>query len=258
MIKIKYKIYYCKNNLMKNNECLLLLILIIIVNQSNQQYLNLKSYSTNKVALTTGTWKDILGTKVECPKNGVLKNFVLRKDDSYFWYEFQCYSSVYSSIDEGEPIIKGLSLSSTYKYTISIQENIRTLTDYPVECWIDYGLSSFKLYSDNGVLRRDAVCHGLKAKSSTKSEFKTATVTALATKIDGLVGITVGSTAKETNSNIAYPLRGFKYNIDVSSSKEKPTVSYIYGYSILKNMKELKQNAKAAFAQLRNSNTQKD
>ena len=132
------------------------------------------------------------------------------------------------------------------------------MTDYPVECWIDYGLSSFKLYSDNGVLRRDAVCHGLKAKSSTKIEFKTATVTALATKIDGLVGITVGSTAKETNSNIAYPLRGFKYNIDVSSSKEKPTVSYIYGYSILKNMKELKQNAKAAFAQLRNSNTQKD
>jgi hypothetical protein len=243
---------------MKHNECLFLLILIIIVNQSNQESLYVKSYSTNKVAISTGTWKDILGTKVECPNKGVLKNFVLKKDDTTFWYEFQCYSSIFPFIDEGEPIIKGLTLSSSYKYTISIQENIRTLSDFPVECWIDYGLTSFKLYNDNGLLKRDAVCHGLKAKSTTKIEIKTATVTALATKIDGLVGITVGSTAQETNTNIAYPLRGFKYNIDVSSSKEKPTVSYVYGYSILRNMKALKQNAKMAFALLRNSNTQKD
>ena len=241
---------------MKPDEYLLFMILIIIIiNQSNQQYLSLTSHSTNRIQISTGTWKDLLEVKVECPNRGVLKNFVLRKDSTHFWYDFQCYSSLSNSIDEGEPIIKGLALSSTYKYTISIQENIRTLSDYPVECWVDYGLASFKLYNDNG-LKRDATCYGLKAKYTSKIEIKTATVQALATKMDGLVGITVGSTETETEENIAYPLRGFKYNIDISGSREKPTVSYYYGYSILKNMKKLKENAKQSFENLRNGNTQ--
>ena len=241
---------------MKPDEYLLFMILIIIIiNQSNQQYLSLTSHSTNRIQISTGTWKDLLEVKVECPNRGVLKNFVLRKDSTHFWYDFQCYSSRSNSIDEGEPIIKGLALSSTYKYTISIQENIRTLSDYPVECWVDYGLASFKLYNDNG-LKRDATCYGLKAKYTSKIEIKTATVQALATKIDGLVGITVGRTETETDENIAYPLRGFKYNIDISGSREKPTVSYYYGYSILKNMKKLKENAKQSFENLRNGNTQ--
>ena len=242
---------------MKPNECLLFLILIIIMNQSNQQYLSLTSHSTDKIQISTGTWKDLLGLKVECPNRGVLKNFVLRKDTTHIWYDFQCYSSQDNSNDEGEPIIKGLALSSAYKYNISIQENIRTLSDYPVECWVDYGLASFKLYNDNW-LKRDAICYGLKAKYTSKIEFKTKTGQALATKIDGLVGITVGSTEAETEENIAYPLRGFKYNIDISESKEKPTVSYYYGYSILKNMKNLKDSAIKSFEKLRNGNTQKD
>lgn len=244
---------------MKPNECLLLMILIIIIiiNQTNQQYLSLTSHKSNLKKITTGTWKDLLDLKVECPNRGVLKNFVLRKDSTNIWYDFQCYSSEDYSNDEGEPIIKGLALSSAYKYDISIQENIRTLSDYPVECSVDYGLTSFKLYSDNG-LNRLAVCHGLKAKSTTKTEIKTSTVSALAIKMDGLVGITVGSTATEDNDNIAYPLRGFKYNIDVSSSKEKPTVSYYYSYSILRNMKTEYESAKSTFESLRNSNTQTD
>lgn len=242
---------------MKLSEFLSILILIINICHSNQQYLTLSSYETEHFSIDTGTWKDLLGKTVECPNRGVLKNFVLRKDDSSFWYEYQCYSSESSSSDVGEPIIKSLTLESTYKYSITIQENIRTLSDYPVECSVDYGLTSFKLYSDNG-LNRLAVCHGLKAKSTTKTEIKTSTVSALAIKMDGLVGITVGSTATEDNDNIAYPLRGFKYNIDVSSSKEKPTVSYYYSYSILRNMKTEYESAKSTFESLRNSNTQTD
>jgi len=254
MIKFNIK----KNNLMEINRFLFLFIFLIMFNQTNQQYLSLTSHTTTKYKLNTGTWKDLLGITVQCPHRGILKNFVLRKDSKYFWYEFQCYSSEVDGVDEGEPIIKGVTLRSTYRYSINIQENIRTLSNYPVECWVDYGLMSFILYNDNGVLRREAVCHGLKSKYSTKVEIQTAKVTALATKIDGLVGITVGSTAKEDDDNIAYPLRGFKYNIDVSSSREKPTVSYIYAYSILRNMKTVKENAKATFEQLRNGNTQKN
>ena len=244
---------------MKPNDFLFLCILIIFINQSNQSsYLSLNKYETNKYPLTTGTWKDLLGITVECPNGGIIKNFVLRKDSSNIWYEFWCYSSLDPASDVGEPIIKGLTLYSTYKYTVNIQENIRTLSNYPVECWVDYGLISFMLYNDNGILRREAVCHGLKSKFSTKVEIKTDSVAARATTIDGLVDITVGSTATEDDNNIAYPLRGFKYKIDTSSSNERPTVSYIYAYSILRNMKVVKENAQATFENLRNSNTQKD
>ena len=244
---------------MKPNVFLFLCILIIFINQSSQSsYLSLTKHETSKKYLSTGTWKDLLGVKVECPNGGIIKNFVLRKDSSYVWYEFWCYSSEDAASDAGEPIIKGLTLYSTYKYTVNIQENIRTLSNYPVECWVDYGLMSFELYNDNGVLRREAVCHGLKSKYSTKVEIKTSSVTARATTIDGLVGITVGSTATEDDNNIAYPLRGFKYIVDTSSSNERPTVSYVYAYAILRNMKIVKENAQKTFESLRNSNNQKD
>ena len=243
---------------MKSSSFFFFFILLVIINQSNQQYLSLTSDRTIGYPLKTGTWKDLLGVVVECKNGGILKNFVLRKNTTHLWYEFNCYSSDPNCQNEGEAIIKGLTLYSTYRYTINIQENIRTLNGYPVECWVDYGLMSFMLYNDNGVLRREAVCHGLKSKFSTPVNIQTGKVTALATRIDGLVDIVVGSTAKEDNENIAYPLRGFKYNIDVSSSNEKPTVSYIYAYSILRNMKMVKQNAAAEFERLRSSNTQKN
>ena len=243
---------------MRLNEGLFFVIILILIDYSNQQYLSLKTYETNHYQVNTGTWKDLLGVVVECPHGGVIKNFVLRKKNGYFWYEFQCYSSLDDQWDEGEPIIKGLTLYSTYRYSITIQENIRTLNQYPVECWIDYGLMAFYLYNDNGILRREAICHGLKSRYSTKMEIASSTRTALATVIDGLVDIVVGSTATEDNTNIAYPLRGFKYNIDASASREKPTVGYIYAYSILRNMKEVKQYYKETFENLRNGNTQKN
>lgn len=243
---------------MRLNGGLLLVLILLLLDYSNQQYLSLNTYETNHYALNTGTWKDLLGVVVECPHGGIIKNFVLRKNNGYFWYEFQCYSSLVDQSDEGEPIIKGLTLYSTYRYSITIQENIRTLNQYPVECWIDYGLMAFYLYNDNGILRREAVCHGLKSSYSTKMEVASSTKTALVTVIDGLVDIVVGSTATEDDTNIAYPLRGFKYNIDTSASNEKPKIGYIYAYSILRNMKEVKQYYKEAFENLRNGNTQKN
>ena len=232
-------------------------LFILIINYSSQQRLDLQTFETEHYPINTGTWKDLLGIKVECENRGVLKNFVLRKDDSYFWYEYQCYSSDKYGIEEGEPIVKGLTLKSSYKYSITIQENIRTLNTYPVDCWIDYGLMSFMLYNDNGVLRREAVCHGLKSKV-TKINVESSKKTALATKIDGLVDITVGSTEEEDDENIAYVLYGFKYKIDTSSSNERPTVSYIYKYTILRNMEVVKNRYKEDFEKLRNGNTQKN
>ena len=243
---------------MKINEGLILALLLAFINISNQQYLSLNAHRTPDYPIITGTWKDLLGVVIQCPHGGIIKNFVLRKNTQNFWYEFQCYSSLDDNSDVGEPIIKGLTLFSTYRYTITIQENIRTIDQYPVDCWIDYGLIGFYLYNDNGVLRREAICHGLKSSYTSKIEVATASVTALATTMDGLIDIVVGSTATEDNVNIAYPLRGFKYNIDTSSSKERPRVSYKYGYSILRNMKDVKQYYDEAFERLRNGNTQKN
>ena len=76
--------------------------------------------------------------------------------------------------------------------------------------------------------------------------------------MDGLVDIVVGSQEIEDDENIAYPLRGFKYNVDTTSCEEKPTVSYLYGYSILRNMKKEYESAKQTLKALRKNNTQTD
>ena len=76
--------------------------------------------------------------------------------------------------------------------------------------------------------------------------------------MDGLVDIVVGSQETEDDENIAYPLRGFIYKVNTTSSKEKPTVSYLYGYSILRDLEKEYKNARQTFESLRNNNTQKD
>lgn len=59
---------------MKPNVFLFLCILIIFINQSSQSsYLSLTKHETSKKYLSTGTWKDLLGVKVECPNGGIIK-----------------------------------------------------------------------------------------------------------------------------------------------------------------------------------------
>ena len=245
---------------MKYYAFLSLFILIIVIKLSNQAPLNLKQYSTKKYKMATRSWTDLIGISVACPNNGVLKNFVLRADFSAktLWYDYSCYSSLSSAADIGEPVVKGLTLHSTYSKGFYIKNtDIRNINDYPVECWVDYGLVSFQLYNDrNYILRREAVCHGLKSKYSTSMNVNTGYKVSYYSYLDGLVGTVVGSTAKENNQNVAYPLRGFRYKIINNGGSVK--VGYVYAYSILRDMKAVYDNAKASFQRLRNGNTQKD
>ena len=70
---------------MKLSEFLSILIIITNICQSNQNYLYLTNYTTEHYPIVTGSWKDLIGTLVECPDGGKLKNFVLRKNSSEFY-----------------------------------------------------------------------------------------------------------------------------------------------------------------------------
>lgn len=226
---------------------------------TNQQKLSLKSYSTDHYPVRTGTWKDLIQAKVECPNNGVLKNFVLQKKNNEFWYDIECYSSEVPYEDYGSAIIKQVILNSNYYYSGLLTNNIKSINNFEVNCLLDYGLNSFQLYIYNNELKRYALCHGLKttycSKLSVETEHKSGYYY---TSFDALVGVKVGRTDQETDDVIGYPLRGFKYVIDNSRNNYYPTVYYVYAYAKLKNMKVVWEEHAKKFEQQRKSNTQKN
>ena len=243
----KMKLYYFQ----------LVFIIILSINYSTQQVLSLKKHETEHFPIKTGGWKDLIGVTVGCPNGGVLKNFILRKNTTHFWYEYQCYSSLKSSSDEGEPIIKTQVLIFLYEYKVpTIKDSISILDTFHIPCSIDYGVTSFYIYTDNSIRSRTN-SKMLKPIYTTQYKFVTDKVTAPANTMDGLANILVGSTDVEDDINIAYVLRGFKIIVDTSKSKENPTVSYKYGISVLRNMKAVKEKYKEGFKNLRNGNTQK-
>ena len=196
---------------------------------------------------------------VKCANDGVLKNFVLRKNSSELWYEYQCYSSKYNLLDRGEPIIKDAARGDGSRHTSrKIDDDIEYLNNLSLYCWLDYSLNSFRIYNKEGVLISRIVCIPLKPKYSTKIEIKTEEKSGYYTKIDSLVDIVVGRTEIEDDENRAYPLRGFKYKYNNTLSDDEPTMSYYYGYSVLRYMLKEYYSARRTFESLRNNNTQKD
>ena len=217
------------------------------------------NHTTEHKPILTGSWTDLLGVTVKCPYGGVLKNFVLRKNSSELWYEYQCYSSKSLYIDFGEPIIKDGAISEGIKHkSREIDEDIEYLSNLSLYCSLDYGLNSFEIYNKEGVLITYIICIPLKPKYSTKIEIKTEEKSAHYTKMDGLVDIVVGRTEIEDDENRAYPLRGFKYKYDETLNEDEPTMSYYYGYSVLRYMLKEYYSARRTFESLRNNNTQKD
>lgn len=242
---------------MEYNYYLFFILLSILFISTQQQKLNLKTYTTTHYPVQTESWLDLLNVEVKCPNYGVLKNFVLRRKDGYYWYEYKCYSSENQKIDYGEPIIKVLANTDKYKYGINIKRSINTLNGLPVKCALDYGINSFKMTSDkNGVIQRDLLCYGLKSIYSSGFTHETIRKNGDTYTIDALVDVLVGSNEYENDEVIGFPLRGFEYIVDVSSSQAYPTVYLKYGYSKLRNMGTVRNNYKSRFESLRKSNTQ--
>ena len=133
---------------------LILSLILTLLSFTEQQKLDLTKYETKHYPVRTGTWKDLLDVVVECPNKGVLKNFILRKKDGYFWYEYQCYSSLKLEVDYGEPIIKDVRWKSTHNWESSLKDSIQAISGFGTTCHVDYGLSIFSIVYENGKLRR--------------------------------------------------------------------------------------------------------
>ena len=226
---------------MKYNLFVLLPLIITFFDISLEQKLDLTNHKTPEYSFNTKSWKDLLNVKVECPNDGVLKNFVLRKSNTKFWYEFSCYSAVNAGADYGEPIIKRLyGTSDTNIATTYIQSSIKTLNGFSLECFVDYGLNTFGMYQTGTYLKpelkRATYCHGLKTTYTSQLTYYSEGKTCGYNSFDALFDVVVGRTDQEDDVNIGYPLRGFKYVVD-SSNYNYATVYYAYSYSILRNMK---------------------
>ena len=235
-----------------------LILFFLVFIYTNQQKLSLKSYSTDHYQINTGTWADLLNVKVECPNNGVLKNFILQRQGNEFWYDIQCYSTESPYEDIGSAIIKQVTLNNNYYYNTVPSTNLRSINNFEVNCWVDYGLKSFQLYIYNNALKRNAICHGLKTTYCTKLIVETEHRIGYYNSFDSLAGVLVGRTDQETDDVIGYPLRGFKYVVDTSSNYYYPTVYYVYAYAKLRNMKNVYEEYAKKFDQQRKSNTQKN
>lgn len=238
-----------------------LFIISIILIVTNEQKLDLNTYYSERRKISAG-WYDIASLVVECPNEGVLKNFVLRKENNELFYEYQCYSSLSPYIDYGEPIIKGLTLSTTFNgsYGRRFNNHLYYINGLSVECWADYGLHKFQIlaYSQYGYINREALCHGVKPSYTTTMSIKTQTKTGNAYTLDPFFDVVVGSTEKENDVDIGFPLRGFKYEITTYYNSDIVSAYYIYSYAKLRNMKIVRDSYKQRFEELRNSNTQKN
>ena len=154
-----------------------------------------------------------------------------------------------------------MTLTSHYNDDKYIDGNIISLDSFTVKCWADYGIKSFELVKLNNKLRANVCCHGIKPSYTSPINIKTAEgkcddSNLYSSSFPCLIGILVGSKAKENNVDIGFPLRGFKYV--VKSSGDYKTIYYEYSYSKLRNMKLLQDEIKETFKQLRDNNSQKD
>ena len=234
-------------------------LFFVIFSCVKSQKLTLTYHKSAVYPFKTRSWTDLLDVEVKCPNRGVIKNFVLKKDSNSFWYELYCYSAAEDVEDYGEPIIKCLSghftntLSSNTYY---INTNLKSLNDFTLECFVDYGLNNFIIYQKSNKLERIANCHGLKTTLTTTLKYATSPKTCYYTTFDALFDVVVGSTEKENDVDIGYPLRGFKYVVDTSRNYYYPTVYYVYSYSKLRNMKVVLEDYKKRFEELRKNNNQ--
>lgn len=245
---------------MEYNFFILLSLLLSFFSFCQGQKLDLTKYKTPDYSFSSKSWKDLLNVGVQCPNRGVLKNFVLRRNNYKFWYEYSCYSSIVNETDYGEPIIKRLTGTSDANYgSVNIQSSIKTLNGFVLECFVDYGLNTFGMYEEKNYysseLKRATKCHGLKTTYTSTLIVTTEPKSCAYNSFDALFDVVVGRTDEEDDVNIGYPLRGFKYVVD-SSNYNYATVYYVYSYSILRNMKVVKDEYIKKFEALRKSNTQ--
>jgi len=237
------------------------LILLLFITLSNCAKLVPKKYQSNKFTANINYWHFIFGQEVRCPNNGVIKNFVLRKSGKDYYFDLECYSSEKKEVDYGEPIVKDFSLEITTDLTIiGNQKNILALNKKVMDCTPENGLNGFKIFQEKDAIttkiKQTVYCNPTKSRYVSPKHIKTKSKFSPTMNLDGFVDILVGSTSTETEESIGYPLRSFQFLIEGTGTNRQ--YSYIYSYSILKNMGKLKDERLKQFEELRNKNPQVD
>ena len=234
-------------------------IIFILFSFIKLQKLSLTSHTSNKFPIKTGTYMDLINVNIECPNYGVFKNFIIRKGNGYFWFEYQCYSAQTPKADYGEPIIKQVLYTGHKKHNFHLYNGIiQYLNDYELCCLVDYGLKGFHIFIADNILKTDVFCHGLKVTYTSKVMYATTAQLTSGNSLEGFFNILVGRTDTETDVDIGFPLRGFKFVVDTSKSRYYPTVYFVYAYSKLRKMSVVADAYKKKFEELRNSNNQKN
>jgi hypothetical protein len=240
---------------MKNHSFLLITLILFFISASNQQTLDLTTHKT--ATFQAKSWKDLVGKKVECPNEGVLKNFVLKKSNNNYYYEYQCYSSVKKASDYGDAIIKFSNGVSTYRLDNKqvSSTSLNVIKDLRFRCSVDYGLKSFYFEIENNQnLVTYTYYHGVKTSYQTPVNVETQRVALNNNNIntiEAMVNVLVGRQDKETTDVIGYPLMGFIIKV------ESNQFYFLYSYGKLKNMAPVLDSYKAKFKQLRDNNDQK-
>ena len=237
-------------------------ILLLLFTLSNCEKLVPTQFQSPKFYSYYNYWYDLIGQEIKCPNDGVIKNFVLRKSGSEYYFDLQCYSSEKEDVDYGEPIVKDATFTSTLEATlVSSRKDISTLNSFEMDCTPEYGLNGFKIFQEKDSqnklkLTKANYCKPTKSSYVSKKNIVTQEKSATSTNLDCFVDILVGSTETETEDIIGYPLRSFQFKIEGTSTKRN--CYYIYSYSKLKNMGKLKDEKLKKFEELRKNNNQAD
>lgn len=222
---------------MKYKNIILFLFLI-----SKIYSVDIDVYTTEMVQLTTHTYKDIYGLKVQCPNSGVMKNFKVLNDGSKVGFEYVCYSSKYSGTEYDESILK--SGFFNYIYTKKTADTTLAALNMEILCPVDYALNSFVVREGPSI---EYDCINVKPSYQTKGLPNNTNFVSSST----INTITVGLVEAESQSLKGAPLRGFQL---VQSG------NYFYfkfGYLYLKDVEKLKRDFLTKSAALRDENTQK-
>lgn len=220
--------------------------------------INYKEYTSDKQSLSTKSYLDLIGLELKCLNNGALKNFEVRTDGSSVWYEFGCYSSLTSSNEFDESILKGLYLTQTATFKYKSTDSLESLTKVDFKCPVDYALNKFSLTKDsNSYLVVNYGCVGVKSSSQTKENtVASGTSEGLALEVATLSGLKCGDNTIETEEIPGTPLRGFKLTLSSTSNGVK--AQYLYSFHKLRSIENEKKEWASKTAALRNANTQKN
>lgn len=241
---------------MKNLFILCLLISIIIEISSA---VNFKEYKSEEKDITSNNIQDLLDIELMCANKGALKNFAIRTNSGKIYYDFGCYSSLTSSSENDESILKDLYFSTTTTLKFKVTDTIESLGKVNVLCPVDYALNKFTITKDaNDFIQVEYGCVGVKSSSQTKSNTISGSSTSQGSynTLESLSGLTCGDNTIETDEVPGTPLRGFKFNIVISGTNAKS--SFLYSFHKLRSIGKEKKAWASKTQKLRDNNTQKN